>query len=235
MARSEVAPKAVLLDIEGTTTPIEFVTATLFPYARQRGREFILDHAADEEIHAALSELQMENLSDRELGAPPIDAAAQGAIEATIRYYLWLIDVDRKSTGLKTIQGRIWQDGYSKGDLRSAIFPDVAPALKRWREAGIKVAIYSSGSVLAQQLLFRHTPEGDLTPFIDAYFDTRIGAKKQAGSYRNIADELKLRPDEIFFISDVPAELEAAAAIGMRTALSVRTPYPVVCSFDGLF
>jgi enolase-phosphatase E1 len=219
-------PRAVLLDIEGTTTPITFVTETLFPYARQRGREFIVNHIADQEIHEALRQLQIDNRADRSDGAPPIEANSEQAIDSTIDYYLWLIDKDRKSTALKAIQGRIWHEGYERGDLQSTIFPDVVAALERWHRAGRIAAIYSSGSVLAQQELFRHTIHGDLTPFITAYFDTGVGSKKQASSYGKIAESLGTPANGILFVSDVSAELDAALVAGMMTALAVRPGNP---------
>ena len=236
-------PRAVLLDIEGTTTPISFVTDTLFPYARQRGREFILNHIADQEIHEALRQLQIDNRVDRSDGAPPIEGNSKQAIDCTIDYYLWLIDKDRKSTALKTIQGRIWREGYERGELQSTIFPDVLPALERWSQVGRITAIYSSGSVLAQEELFRNTIHGDLTRFISSYFDTRVGPKKQVSSYSKIAQSLGNPANEILFVSDVVAELDAALLAGMMTALAVRpgnpsnqerTGHPVIRSFEEL-
>ncbi len=233
----------MLLDVEGTTTPISFVTDVLFPYARQHGREFIMHHVADEEIRNALLKLQEENVEDRSAGAPVIRAGTANAMEETIRYYFWLMDADRKSTPLKTIQGRIWEEGYARGELQSVVFPDVLPALKRWRQEGRVIAICSSGSVLAQQQLFRHTVEGDLTPFINAYFDTRTGGKRQADSYRKIAQSLEMPAKEILFVSDAADELDAALSAGMRTAFSDRpgnAPYqhvpdhPVIRSFEEL-
>lgn len=233
----------MLLDVEGTTTPISFVTDTLFPYARQHGREFILSHLAAEEIQEALFKLREENAADRVEGAPVIEGDAQNSIEQTIRYYLWLIDADRKSTPLKTIQGRVWDEGYARGDLRSIVFADVPPALKRWHDERRTIAIYSSGSVLAQEQLFRHTMQGDLTPLIDAYFDTRTGGKKQADSYRKIAQGLEVPANEILFVSDSERELDAASTAGMRTAFSDRSgnpthprssDHPVIRSFDEL-
>jgi len=222
LAGFEVAPRAILLDIEGTTTPIDFVKDTLFPYARERGRDFILNHRHDAEIQAALRQLQADNVSDRAAGAPAIQTGSHDSIDQTISYYQWLIDVDRKSTGLKMIQGRIWEEGYARGELQSSVFPDVLPALERWYQQARVTAIYSSGSVLAQQLLFRHTMQGDLTPLIRAYFDTRVGNKKQPDSYTKIAGSLALAASEILFISDVIAELDAALEAGMMTALCVR-------------
>jgi enolase-phosphatase E1 len=242
LADAPVTLRAVLLDIEGTTTPLDFVTETLFPYARQHGRQFLLSHA-DEEIQAALQQLRRDNPEDQRDGAPVIEEGSPAAIEATIHYYFWLMDRDRKSTALKTIQGRIWQQGYAQGELQSMVFPDVRPALEWWRAQGRRTAIYSSGSVLAQQQLFRHTIQGDLTPWIDAYFDTRVGPKQGVESYHTIAQALEFSPREVLFVSDVVSELEAAKTAGMRTALSVRsgfsmsgpeTVHPVIHSFDEL-
>lgn len=228
MADLEVAPRGILLDIEGTTTPITFISKTLFPYSQRRARNFILSHLQDEEIQSALRQLQYENARDRAAGAPAIEDGSRDTIEETVRYYLWLIDVDRKSTPLKAIQGRIWEEGYARGELQSIIFPDVVPALNRWRHEGQLTAIYSSGSVLAQLQLFRHTVDGDLTPLIDAYFDTHVGNKKQPESYGKIAGHMKLPPNEVLFVSDVAAELDPALAAGMRTALCARPGNPSI-------
>jgi enolase-phosphatase E1 len=222
MAGSEIAFSAVLLDIEGTTTPIRFVSDVLFPYARQHGPAFIRECQNDAEIRPALSQLRSENASELDPRASIIEPGSPDVIGRTIEYFQWLIDVDRKSTALKTIQGRIWEQGYKNGDLHSLVFPDVKPAMERWQMAGRIVGIYSSGSVLAQQLLFRHTTEGDLTPLISCYFDTRVGGKKDAASYRAIAQSLKLAASDILFVSDTPSELNAARAAGVNTALCVR-------------
>ena len=141
-------------------------------------------------------------------------------------YVDWLIERDRKSTGLKSLQGKIWRQGYVDGSLKSQVYADVAPALERWRAQGLSINIFSSGSVLAQQLLFAHTEAGDLTKFIDNYFDTNVGKKGEAESYRRIAEALRLRADEVLFISDVVAELDAATEAGMSTLLSIRPGNP---------
>src|SRR6185369_10142270 len=198
--------RAILLDIEGTTTPIAFVHDVLFSYARDHVREFLAANPAAEDI--AL--LREEHAND--VGAPPLtnDIAA---------YVEWLIKLDRKSTGLKSLQGKIWRKGYEEGSLKSQVFADVAPAFARWRERGLRISIFSSGSVLAQQLLFAHTEAGDLTPFIESYFDTTVGKKGEAESYRKIAEAMGLKPEEILFISDIGVELEAAKQAGMKTLL----------------
>jgi enolase-phosphatase E1 len=204
-----VIPSAVLLDIEGTTTPISFVYDVLFPFARKRLPEY-LRAQADE---ADLAQLRAEYAEEV---APPSPASDLTS------YALWLMDQDRKSTGLKSIQGKIWEQGYRDSALHSEVFPDVALALTRWKETGKKIAIFSSGSVLAQKLLFAHSNKGDLTSFIDSYFDTTTGPKKKPESYSRIASTMRLTPAEVLFISDVTSELDAAAAAGMRTLLCVR-------------
>ena len=137
-------------------------------------------------------------------------------------YIVWLMDRDRKSPGLKTLQGLIWQDGYRSGELRGEVYPDVPPALERWRARGIDIYIYSSGSVLAQQLLFESTDAGDLTRFLTGYFDTAVGPKHAPDSYRAIAARIHVAPPQMLFVSDIAAELDAAAAAGWHTALCVR-------------
>jgi enolase-phosphatase E1 len=151
------------------------------------------------------------------------------------------MDRDRKSTALKALQGRIWKGGYRSGALKSHVYPDVRTALERCRAQRRSVAIFSSGSVLAQRLLFEHTVEGDLTPLIHAYFDTTTGPKQAAHSYRRIAEALRVAPGAVLFVSDVPAELDAAQAAGMGTGLCVRadgapptSDHPVLRTFDEL-
>jgi enolase-phosphatase E1 len=206
--------RGILLDIEGTTTPIAFVHEVLFSYARTHARDFLRDNQDSEEVRADVALLREEQASDKSNNLEPPESIAE--------YIDWLIDRDRKSTGLKSLQGKIWRQGYQAGSLKSQVFADVAPAFERWRAAGLKISIFSSGSVLAQQLLFAHTDAGDLTKFIDGYFDTNVGKKSEAESYRKIAVAMDLKPSEILFISDVVAELEAAKEAGMKTLLSIR-------------
>jgi enolase-phosphatase E1 len=221
--------RAILLDIEGTTTPIAFVHDVLFGYAREHVREFLAENPDAEEI--AL--LREEHALDVKEGRNPPPLVAE--------YVEWLIKLDRKSTGLKSLQGKIWRKGYEEGSLKSQVFADVAPAFARWRERGLRIAIFSSGSVLAQQLLFAHTEAGDLTPFIESYFDTKVGKKGDAESYRRIAEAMGFSPRDILFVSDVVVELEAAAEAGMKTLLSIRpgnTPQPQryisISTFDSI-
>jgi len=228
--------RAILLDIEGTTTPIEFVHHVLFPYARARVHDYLQQHADDPGIRADLALLHAEHAAEAP-GAhpPPWDPEA---------YVYWLMDRDRKSTGLKSLQGRIWEAGYQTGELKGKgeVYPDVRPALERWRSAGKTIAIFSSGSVQAQRNLFANTTAGDLSPFLSGYFDTTTGPKREATSYRRIATALGSRTNEVLFVSDIAAELDAARAAGMRTALCVRgvasddspTDHPRVHSFAEL-
>lgn len=219
-------PQALLLDIEGTTTAIDFVYGTLFPFARDRMGSFLEREPAD----AAL--LQQEHAADTAQGASPPPGG--------VAYVHWLMDRDRKSTGLKSLQGKVWEEGYRSGELRGQVYDDVPRAFARWKRQGRRIAIFSSGSVLAQKLLFAHSTAGDLAPFIEAYFDTTTGPKREAESYRRIAAALGLEADRVLFVSDVAEELEAAAQAGMATALGVRSGeapaarHPVIRTFDEL-
>jgi enolase-phosphatase E1 len=216
---------AVLLDIEGTITPITFVTDVLFPYVRTHLRSHLEEHAGHAEHESLLARLRDEHASALRSGEPVppwIDAPSSARLSAIAAYVEWLMDRDRKSTALKDLQGRIWQDGYRRGVLVGSVFPDVRPALGRWRAQRILVAIFSSGSVLAQQLLCRHSSDGDLTGLVQWYFDTRIGAKADPESYRRIAAAIGLAADACVFLSDVTRELDAASTAGMQVRLVVR-------------
>lgn len=234
-AENLVLPEAImihLLDIEGTTTPIDFVHRTLFGYAKREMPRFLSEYAHDGNLQVMLGELRLEYLREREEGGVeelwPNDDRAEDALA----YLLWLISVDRKSPQLKWIQGKIWHHGYVSGELKGAVFPDVPVALERWSNSGIATAIYSSGSVLAQRMLFGYSTAGDLTSYIDAYFDTAVGAKRDPDSYKNIAEALDVRPQEILFVSDMPEELHAAQEAGLQVVLSVRPGNaPVVGEF----
>ena len=210
--------RAILLDIEGTTTPIAFVHEVLFSYARTHAREFLATNSNSAEVSADVALLREEQAADLNQGNHPPDSIPD--------YVDWLIERDRKSTGLKSLQGKIWRQGYVDGSLKSEVYADVAPALERWRAQGLSINIFSSGSVLAQQLLFAHTEAGDLTKFIDNYFDTNVGKKGDAESYRRIAEALSQNANDVLFISDVVAELDAATEAGMSTLLSIRPGNP---------
>lgn len=215
----EPTPKVILLDIEGTTTPIDFVFQTLFPYARHHLAEYLAAHW--DEVQADLTALQAEHDADTAQGLqpPPLDGAESASVVA---YLHWLMERDRKSTPLKSLQGKVWEEGYRSGALKSQFFADVPPALARWQQQQKRIAIFSSGSVLAQKLLFTYTEFGDLSASISGWFDTNVGAKKEAASYQRIAAALGVAPQEVLFLSDVTAELIAAREAGMQTKLSLR-------------
>jgi enolase-phosphatase E1 len=231
-----VTTRAILLDIEGTTTPIAFVHDVLFTYARAHVRDYLGQHASEPE--SDVSQLREEHARDTDNPPPLTDD-----LDSIATYVNWLIDRDRKSTGLKSLQGKIWREGYEEGILKSQVFDDVRPALERWHNNGLRISIFSSGSALAQQLLFAHSEAGDLTTFISDYFDTTVGAKGDAQSYRHIANKLNLPAAEILFISDIVKELEAAREAGMQTRLSIRPGnqpqddpdrFQILHTFDGV-
>lgn len=236
-------PKLYLLDVEGTVAPVSFVAEVLFPYARAHFEEF-LRGAGDEigrmapgqshdgTVFADLVMLLGENRAETDPDAPQIllhQAAQQAevsmspeyAVPRILEYVNWLMDRDRKSTALKSMQGKIWKAGYERGELTSEIFDDVPDAFARWSRQG-KVAIYSSGSIEAQKLFFEFSDRGDLTPLLSGYFDTRTGPKREGESYRAIAREMGLEPGEVLFFSDVVAELDAAREAGCQTRLVIR-------------
>lgn len=217
-----MSPKAILTDIEGTTSSIAFVHEVLFPYARARIADYVAQHG--EQVAPVLADLR----------------AREGDLSEAdcIRQLLAWQDEDAKIGPLKALQGMIWADGYAQGTLKGHIYPDAVEGLRRWHAQGITLAVYSSGSVPAQKLLFGHSEAGDLTPLFSGWFDTGVGGKKEAPSYRAIAETLALPPAEILFLSDVPAELDAAQEAGLAVTLLARdgapqtSPYPIATSFD---
>jgi len=185
-----------------------------------------------------------EDRRDPVLNPPRLSGpAGEATVDDVISYLEWLMDRDSKATPLKSIQGRIWEDGYNSGDLRSEVFEDISRAFYRFRNSDISINIYSSGSVLAQKLLFKSTQYGDLTPFISRYFDTHIGGKKESASYARISRECDIEPAEMLFVSDIVDELDAASSAGLATRLCMRPGnhpqsnvdgHPVIHSFDEL-
>lgn len=192
-------PKAILLDIEGTTSSISFVADELFPYARRHLAAFVQNHP---EVSA------------------PILAEVPG--DDRVATLLRWIDEDRKETPLKTLQGLIWAQGYADGELKGHVYPDTPEALRRWTQAGIPVFIYSSGSIAAQKLIFGHSIAGDLTPLLSGYFDTTTGPKRETGSYAKIVDAIGATPGDVLFVSDIQAEIDAARAAGFQALLIDR-------------
>lgn len=229
--------RAVILDIEGTTTPIAFVYDVLFAYARAHMRTWFASRPwSDRDVQDVLSELRQE--ADHPL--PHDREPTKSDAELLVTHFLALMDADRKSRPLKTLQGKIWEEGYACGELRGEVYPDVPSALRRWTDAGIGVGIYSSGSVLAQRLLFGRSNAGDLSGMLRWYFDTSVGAKADAESYRRIASVVSLPPGDVLFVSDVARELDAARTAGFQTALCARgdippsAGHPIIVSFDAL-
>jgi enolase-phosphatase E1 len=215
--------RLVLLDLEGTTIPIHFVYETLFPMARDRSEAFFEARHADPEVHQALCALARESAGDAPHGAPSVPSPGDADfLYKTRDYYLWLMAQDRKSTPLKRIQGLIWQEAFETNQIRCPVFADVPAAFGRWTNGGWTIAIYSSGSVLAQKLVMRYSEAGDLTGSIARYIDTSIGHKKEAVSYARIAQSLGVAAGEILFLSDIPAELDAARSAGVQPILCMR-------------
>ncbi len=218
-------PTAILTDIEGTTTPIAFVRDVLFPYARARLPGFLAQHGAESTVAGLLAD------ATRLAAGRPV----QDALVA------WM-DEDAKVTPLKALQGLIWDEGYTRGELLGRIYPDVPPVLRQWRARGIRLYVYSSGSEAAQRLIFGHSDAGNLAGLFSGFFDTRVGAKREAASYRDIARGIGLPPGEVLFLSDIEEELDAAAAAGLLTTQLVRaqdgtipsTRHPTAVDFSEL-
>lgn len=207
--------KAIVTDIEGTTSSIRFVHDVLFPYAKQRMADFIRHYES-------LSEADNQTVSTQ------LDAVAQLAgiqrenTEALIQQLLDWIDEDKKVTPLKALQGIIWQQGYQQGDFVGHVYQDAADYLKQWNKQGLDLYVYSSGSVHAQKLIFGYTEFGDLTPLFKGYFDTQVGGKRDVESYRQIIHQIGLKAEEILFLSDIEQELEAASQASMKTCWLIR-------------
>jgi enolase-phosphatase E1 len=201
-------------------------------------QEFLERHGAEPDVRADVAALHAEHAA--EPPGPPAPPPWRDDTRSVVAYVHWLMDRDRKSTGLKSLQGKIWEAAYRTGDVRGQVYTDVAPALARWQGHGRDIAIFSSGSVQAQQSLFAHSTAGDLRPFIRAYFDTTTGPKSAAQSYERIAAALGRSPSQLLFLSDVTAELDAARQAGLHTRLCVRPPaplptssgHPVIRTFD---
>lgn len=204
--------RAIVTDIEGTTSSISFVRDVLFPYARKRLPAFVETHGDRPDVQHWLHE------AAREAGL--VEATRQEIIELLLGW----IDQDRKSTALKALQGMIWKDGYEAGDYRAHMYPEVAARLRDWRAEGIRLYVYSSGSVPAQQLFFRYSEAGDLTPLFAGYFDTETGPKREAESYRRIAAAIDEQPRHLLFLSDIVEELDAAREAGFHAGWLVRPP-----------
>jgi enolase-phosphatase E1 len=221
--------KAVLLDIEGTTCPVSFVAETLFPYAREALGPYLERHGDRGDLQALLQELWngWANETDPEAVALRLQhPETPNAPHNLVPYLHWLIRRDRKDAALKELQGMVWAEGYALGALQGPLFADVPAALRRWHGQGLDLAVYSSGSVAAQQLLYGHSSAGDLRALFSHWFDTRTGPKQEASSYLRIVEVLGMAPASVLFISDAIAELNAAAAAGLQVLFSDRPGNP---------
>ncbi|MEW5559499.1 acireductone synthase [Enterobacter asburiae] len=220
--------RAIVTDIEGTTSDIRFVHNVLFPYARERLAAFVTTQQDSDPVKSILSDLR------EEIAQP--QAGIQELIDTLFRF----MDEDKKSTALKALQGLIWRDGYVNGDFTGHLYPDVLPTLEKWKAQGVDLYVYSSGSVAAQKLLFGYSDEGDITHLFSGYFDTHVGAKREVQSYRNIAEQLGQPAGHILFLSDIHQELDAAREAGFRTVQLIRgdddaaSHHPQVSRFDDI-
>ncbi|CAN1845504.1 Probable bifunctional methylthioribulose-1-phosphate dehydratase/enolase-phosphatase E1 [Linum perenne] len=226
---SEPLPRCILLDIEGTTTPITFVFDVLFPYARDNVGKHLSATYETEDTRADIKLLRSQVEDDLAQGVkgavpiPPGDAGKDAVIAALVANVEAMIKADRKITALKQLQGHIWRTGFQNNELKGVVYDDVPEALKSWHALGIKTYIYSSGSRLAQRLIFGNTTAGDLRQFLSGFFDTNVGAKRESSSYIQISESLGVdNPSEILFLTDVVQEAVAAKAAGLKALISVR-------------
>jgi len=219
--------KAILTDIEGTTSAVSFVFDVLFPYAREHLPAFVREHAGEEQVAAQLAAVRAES------------GEADADLERVIEILLGWIAEDRKATPLKALQGRVWERGYRAGQLKGHVYPDAVAALQRWKAEGYDLYVYSSGSIQAQRLIFGCSEAGDLSPLFSGYFDTTSGPKREAASYARIAEVIGRPAGEILFLSDVVQELDAAREAGLRTCGLAReggvlVGHPSVASFAAI-
>ncbi len=217
----------ILLDIEGTTCPIEFVTGVLFPFAESRIESFLLEHHNEEAVNRLLQDTELAWQNDTDQSATAMRRQShQRDINAIAKYLILLIRQDRKLTALKDIQGMVWEEGYLKGDITAPLYEDVPIALKQWHENGLTLSVYSSGSVPAQKLLYGYSRSGDLRGLFSHWFDTRIGPKQDPSSYTAISEAMQVSSKKILFISDSLAECKAADAAGLAVLFSDRPGNP---------
>lgn len=216
--------KAILTDIEGTTSAVSFVFEVLFPYAARHLPGFVSEHATEPAVAEQVEAVR------RESGEP------EASVERVVAILLEWIAEDRKATPLKALQGMVWEQGYRAGQLKGHVYPDAVEALRRWHAEGYRLYVYSSGSIQAQKLIFGCSEAGDLSPLFSGYFDTTSGSKREAGSYRRIVEAIGLPAEEVLFLSDVVQELDAAREAGLPTIGLAReggelAGHPTVASF----
>lgn len=225
-----VNTSALLLDIEGTTTPITFVKDILFPYIKEHLEDYLSAHWEEDEckqdVHLLKKQIEEDMRQNRACPVHAVDQTVhtdeEKAIREVVDNVLWQMAADRKSTALKQLQGHMWRSAYTSGRIKGQIYEDVIPAIRRWRSLGLKVYIYSSGSVEAQKLLFEYSIEGDVLDLFDGHFDTNIGPKVDSKSYKNIAERIGCGAEEITFLTDVTREAKAAEEAGVNVVVVVR-------------
>ncbi|AHF62925.1 putative enolase-phosphatase E-1 [Synechococcus sp. WH 8109] len=220
----------LLLDIEGTTCPVSFVSEVLFPFAKHELSNYIKQHWNKSPHNKPIQAAKREWLDDQ---SPESNQMKQQVLKGEIeeidgltKYLKHLIAIDKKSTALKDLQGRIWENGYNVGELKSQLFPETSECLREWHEQGLTLSVYSSGSIQAQKLLYRHSPAGDLEKLFSHWFDTHTGPKKSTESYTTIAEQLHSSPNKIWFVSDNRAECDSARSAGMHSLFSLRDGNP---------
>lgn len=215
--------RVILVDIEGTTSSVRFVYDEMFPFVRRELASFLQSNASRPDVLAAATQIAKDagKRSLRELvGADDLSSpVSQEQLAAEV---LRQMDADLKATGLKELQGLIWEAGFKSGQLRAHVYDDVPVAMKQWRDAGFELRIYSSGSIQAQKLFFGHTIAGDLLPLLSGHYDTTSGGKREAASYARIVNDIGVAPTEVLFLSDISAELDAAKQSGLQTGLLLR-------------
>jgi enolase-phosphatase E1 len=226
----QLSADVILLDIEGTTSSISFVHDVMFPYAKDRVPDFVASNWDSEQLGECF-ELLAKDLEKGSVAAW-LDGDTEANQRTVIAAIVDMIDNDVKATGLKQLQGIIWKDGFHSGEMVAHLFDDTAPALERWKEQGLDLRIYSSGSIAAQKLFFGHSVAGDLLHLFSAHYDTKTGPKKEVESYRKIVADIGVEANRIVFISDVPDELDAAAEAGLQTVLSIRPGNVAVSDSD---
>lgn len=217
--------KLFLFDVEGTTTDINFVHKVLFPYSKERMASFVKENADKAEVAPIISDIKKTVYEEEKRELATLDEVC-----AVLDFW---IKNDRKHGALKALQGFIWDKGYKSGDFKGHVYEDVKPFFEKLKALGFDIGIYSSGSVHAQKLIFGYSTAGDLTPFISYYFDTKVGAKREVNSYRNILKEVKKNANEVTFFSDIPQELVAAEAAGIQPVHLVR-PGTLASDFSGI-
>ncbi|CAL8111506.1 unnamed protein product [Orchesella dallaii] len=219
-------PKVILLDIEGTTTSISFVKDALFPFARKELETFLVKNWDDPIVQSIIDIIQKQSEEDAAKGllenAIPSGLNKDLVLPEIFKNLYWQMDNDRKTTGLKALQGKIWKKGFEEGLLKGQVYEDVPPAFQRWKNSGKEIYIYSSGSVEAQILLFKYSEAGDLTKHLSGYFDTTTGPKIEANSYKIISEKIGVPPNTILFCTDVSKEAYAAKEAGLQVVVSIR-------------